>query len=405
LCIANVILDAVTNAGYNVMNQYPHISFQKEWDLSSKSYYYLGQIQAIIKSISYTPIMPNYREQLLRISLQKGAQATTAIEGNTLSDEEISKVYKGESLPPSKEYQAIEVRNIINAFGTILNETVENEKSDLITPDLIRNFHRLVGENLGDHFHAIPGQFRNNNVFVGPYRPPDYQYVPELISKLCDFLKIEFHYTKGQKFIDAVIQAIVAHVYIEWIHPFGDGNGRTGRLIEFYLLMRAGNPDIASHILSNHYNDTRTEYYRQLELAGRNHNLSQFIEYALQGFRDGLNSTLSIIQQNLFNIAWRALVYDKFSEVKYRDNETFKRKRRILLDLPIDKELTLDEIFFGNSNNAKKYGALSIRSLKRELDDFVKMELLIEVGDNYKANVDLLKQETSRMKKTNMALE
>ena len=386
------------------MEGFPHISFKKDWEISSNSYYYLGQIQAIIKAISYTPIMPNYREQLLRISLQKGAQATTAIEGNTLSDEEISRIDKGESLPPSKEYQAIEVRNIIHAFDTILNETVENEKSDLITPDLIKNFHRLVGENLGDHFLAIPGQFRINNVFVGPYRPPDYKHVPELINKLCDFLKIEFHYTKGQNFSEAVIQAIVAHVYIEWIHPFGDGNGRTGRLLEFYLLMRAGNPDIASHILSNHYNDTRTEYYRQLELAGRSHNLSKFIEYALQGFRDGLNSTLSIIQQNLFNIAWRALVYDKFSEVKYRDNETFKRKRRILLDIPIDKELPFNEIFFGNPGNAKKYVALSVRSLQRELDDFVKMGLLIKVGDKYKANVDLLKQETPKMKKTNMAL-
>ena len=235
--------------------------------------------------------------------------------------------------------------------------------------------------------------------------PPDYKLVPELVNKLCDFLKIEFHYTKGQKFIEAVIQAIVAHVYIEWIHPFRDGNGKTGRLIEFYLLMRAGNPDIASHILSNHYNNTRTEYYRQLELAGRSHNLSKFIEYALQGFRDGLNSTLSIIQQNLLNIAWRALVYDKFSEVKYRDSETFKRKRRILLDIPIDKELLPIDLFFGNPNNAKKYAALSERSLQRELDDFVKMGLLIKVEDKYRANADLLKQETPKMKKTNMALE
>jgi Fic family protein len=387
------------------MEGFPHISFKRDWEISSNSYYYLGQIQAIIKAISYTPIMPNYRDQLLRISLQKGAQATTAIEGNTLSDEEISKIDRGESLPPSKEYQAIEVKNIIRAFDTILNETVENEKSDLITPDLIRYFHHLVGENLGDHFQAIPGQFRNNNVFVGPYKAPDYKYVPELINKLCEFLKIEFHYTKGQIFIEAVIQAIVSHVYIEWIHPFGDGNGRTGRLIEFYLLMRAGNPDIASQILSNHYNNTRTEYYRQLELAGRSHNLSHFIEYALQGFRDGLNSTLSNIQQNLFNIAWRALVYNKFFEVKYRDNETFKRKRRILLDLPIDKELSPTDIFFGNPNNAKKYATLTERSLQRELDDFVKMGLLIKVEDKYRANVDLLKQEMPKMKKTNMTLK
>ena len=68
-----------------------------------------------------------------------------------------------------------------------------------------------------------------------------------------------------QSFQDPVIQAIVAHVYIAMIHPFGDGNGRTARLIEFYILLRAGLPDMASHILSNHYNDTRQEYYRRLD--------------------------------------------------------------------------------------------------------------------------------------------
>jgi len=171
------------------MEGFPHISFKKDWELSSNSIFYLGQIQSIIKAISYAPLMPNYHKILLGISLKKGAQATTSIEGNTLSDEEINKIYKGESLPPSKEYQEIEVKNIINAFNFILDEIVKNEKSDLISPDLIKNFHRRVGENLGDHFQAIPGQFRLNNVLVGPYRPPDYKYVPELINKLCGFLK------------------------------------------------------------------------------------------------------------------------------------------------------------------------------------------------------------------------
>jgi hypothetical protein len=54
-----------------------------------------------------------------------------------------------------------------------------------------------------------------------------------------------------------LIAAVVAHVYFEWIHPFGDGNGRTGRLIELKLLLEAGVPQPAAHLLSNHYNATR----------------------------------------------------------------------------------------------------------------------------------------------------
>ena len=118
--------------------------------------------------------------------------------------------------------------------------------------------------------------------------------------RFCEWMKETFRYEEGQQsFSEQVLQAIVAHVYLAMIHPFGDGNGRTARLIEFYILLRAGLPDIASHILSNHYNDTRQEYYRQLDLCVRERDLSGFIRYAVLGFRDGLKSVLDIVQRNL----------------------------------------------------------------------------------------------------------
>ena len=57
------------------------------------------------------------------------------------------------------------------------------------------------------------------------------------------WLPQEFGFAANQQqtfLVDAVVQAIVTHVYLEWIHPFGDGNGRTGRLLEFYILLRWG---------------------------------------------------------------------------------------------------------------------------------------------------------------------
>ena len=145
-----------------------------------------------------------------------------------------------------------------------------------------------------------------------------------------------------QRFLDAVIEAIVGHVYLEWIHPFGDGNGRTGRLLEFYILLRAGNPDLASHILSNFYNSTRSEYYRQLKMAGVERDLSSFIKYAVQGLRDGFKKTLATIQAGQFRTTWREFVYDAFSKKKYRQT-VFKRRRNLILSIPLDKWQAMEE--------------------------------------------------------------
>ncbi len=57
-----------------------------------------------------------------------------------------------------------------------------------------------------------------------------------------------------------VLKAIVAHLYIAWIHPFGDGNGRTARMVEFKICLSSGIAVPAGHLLSNHYNETREAY-------------------------------------------------------------------------------------------------------------------------------------------------
>ncbi len=151
---------------------YPHLTFEKQWFLNQSDYFILGQCDSLIKAINNTPIDPKYYQELMGVVLIKGAQATTAIEGNTLTDEEISKVKDGEDLPPSKEYQATEVRNVLEAFTELFHELLFGEKEYLITPELLLKFHKMVGKDLGEHFEAIPGQFRSgsNNVVVGRYR-------------------------------------------------------------------------------------------------------------------------------------------------------------------------------------------------------------------------------------------
>jgi len=73
----------------NLLNKYPHIKFKTNWELKPLMYYMLGECNSLIKAINNTAIRPDYLTKLHSIALIKGAQATTAIEGNTLSIEDI----------------------------------------------------------------------------------------------------------------------------------------------------------------------------------------------------------------------------------------------------------------------------------------------------------------------------
>ncbi len=373
-------------------NNYNHLSFRPKWTLTNEIHYLLGECHAVILSISNTPIRPDYKRKLLSVSLIKGAQATTAIEGNTLDIAEIEKIKNGEHLPPSREYLEIEVKNILEAFDAILQNISVDKKKQLITPELIKDFHNKVGKNLKKHFSATPGQFRKNNVIVGNYRPPNHTKVIKLINELCLWLKKEFHYEKRQTFIETIIQAIVTHVYIAWIHPFSDGNGRTARLLEFYLLLSAGVPDIAAHVLSNFYNVTRSEYYRQLDNATKKNDLSEFIFYAIRGFRDGLFEVLNLIQENQLLITWENYIFVLFENKKGPGltQESNKRRRDLMLDIPYDKYLSENEIKILNTTIYEMYEKISDRSFTRDLDELIDLGLLEKKNNKYKANIEIL---------------
>jgi len=376
----------------DLKKKYPHLSFTKNWELTSTSMFLLGQCQAYVQAILNAGILPRYYSKLMSVSLTKGAQATTAIEGNSLSIEEIEQIKKGDPLPPSKEYQEKEVKNILEAYNMILNKVITKKEPEIITPKFLKKYHKIIGKDLGKYFDAIPGAFRTDNRIVGNYRCPDYQDVIELVDRYCKWLAKEFHYRRGQEFHESVVQAIVAHVYLEWIHPFGDGNGRTGRLLELYILLRGGIPNIACHILSSYYNLTRPQYYTEIKEATQNKSLTKFIEYALLGFRDGLEQTLKTIQKSQLEITWQKYVYDQFSNQTIGQRGVFKRRRRLALEMPYDKWSNRDEVLFVSPQIASNYRNVSEKTIDRDLKFLVGLDL-IEMNDSkqYRSKISQLK--------------
>jgi Fic family protein len=262
---------------------------------------------------------------------------------------------------------------------------------------LIENFNKLVGQNLGEHFQSIPGKFRSSghNVVVGQYRPPFGEDVLDLVITFCDWIRHEFKYEDGdQLFRDQIIQAIVVHIYLAMIHPFGDGNGRTARLLEFYILLRAGLPDIASHILSNHYNNTRNDYYRYLDLCVKSMDLSKFIDYAVLGFRDGLNEVLEEVQKSALEMSWQKYIYEKLDskQATGKTRTIVKRRRTLALAFPVDKWVLVDDLINEKGFLAKEYLSKKNNVTRtRDVSELENLGLIIRDGKKYKGNIDIMK--------------
>jgi len=183
----------------------------------------------------------------------------------------------------------------------------------------------------------------------------------------------------------AIVKAVLAHLYIAWIHPFGDGNGRTARLMELRILLEAGVPTPATHLLSNHYNQTRSEYYRQLRNASRGESgVLPFIRYAVQGFVDGLRDQLRTIRSQQFADRWEQYVYQQFGRAT---TPARLRQRQLVLEMSkVDKPMTRSQLPGLSRGLLEMYGAKTGKALTRDINAILKMGLIRHQGGGFVPN-------------------
>ncbi|NIQ03118.1 MAG: Fic family protein [Nitrospinaceae bacterium] len=297
----------------------------------------MAEAQSKCDHIAGVPLRPREAAYLHRVYMIKGLKATTAIEGNTLTEEEISRYLDGKlELPDSQKYLTQEVENIKIACEGIIDQAVQGEALPL-NLETIFYYNRLVLEGLKLNKDVVPGKIREYSVGVFLYRGAPAEDCRYLLERLCEWLNSDqISETALPPISSGLIKAILAHLYLAWIHPFGDGNGRTARLLEYQLLIGSGVPTPAAHLLSNHYNLTRDEYYRQLEYASvSGGDVLPFIEYALKGFIDGLKEQLKIIKQQQWDVAWRNYIHEKIKG----SSSALERCRYLVLDLSFNHDI------------------------------------------------------------------
>jgi Fic family protein len=350
----------------------------------------LGEAASKCDHIAGVPLRPATAQSLHQLYLAKGALATTAIEGNTLTEKEVLARLQGKlKLPPSKEYLGQEVDNIVAACNAI-GERLRNGDAAM-TAERVSGFNRQVLEKLTPDEGVVPGRVRTHSVVVGNvYRGAPAEDCSFLLERLCGWLAGEdFTAPEGMEVVYAIIKAVVAHLYLAWIHPFGDGNGRTARLVEFQILLSAGVPTPAAHLLSNHYNQTRAEYYRQLNRASKSGGeVVPFIEYAARGLVDGLREQLRVIREQQWDVAWRSFVHERFRD---ETGANAKRQRDLVLELSAAREpVAVGKITELTPRLAKAYAGISSKTLQRDLAAVEELGLVERKSDGVRAKRELI---------------
>ena len=218
--------------------------------------------------------------RLRRINRIRTIQGSLAIEGNTLSVEQITAILEGRRIiAPPREIQ--EVRNAITAYD-MFDQWHPTSESNLL------DAHSVLMAGLLD----APGKFRTGGVGVMKdqdvvHLAPPANRVPHLMNALLYWLKNTVQHP--------LIAGSVFHYEFEFIHPFQDGNGRMGRLWQSLILAK-WNPLFANIPVESLIYEHQPEYYAALNQSTNNAESSVFIEFILNAILQSLLETPQIDQ-------------------------------------------------------------------------------------------------------------
>lgn len=240
---------------------------------------------AELKGIATT--LPNISILLNTLALQE-AKDSSAIENIITTQDDL---FKAElNINTTNNIAAKEVQN----YAAALHKGYELvRKNGLITVPIILEIHKELEQNDAG-FRTVPGtELVNERTKEVIYTPPqDGNEVKNLMSNLMDYINID-----DENGIDSLIKMAIIHHQFECIHPFYDGNGRTGRIINILYLVAKGLLDSPILYHSRYIIQNKDKYYELLQLARTNNRWEEWILYMLEGIESIARQSISLITE------------------------------------------------------------------------------------------------------------
>jgi Fic family protein len=247
------------------------------WQALAEAHRHLAELKGLCEAL------PNRSILLDTLSIQEAKDSSEIENIITTHDELYGYDKSGPTSPAAKE-----VQNYLAALRVGSDEVAQ---SGLIRLSTILRVQEEVEQNSAG-FRKLPGTVLKNQASGEVvYEPPqDPAVIERLMTDLVDFIHADDD-------LDPLLRMAIAHHQFESIHPFYDGNGRTGRILNLLMLQRDGLLDMPVLYLSRYITTTKPEYYRLLQTTRETGGWPNWCAYLLRGVALTARSEIKLIKQ------------------------------------------------------------------------------------------------------------
>lgn len=329
------------------MLQFPNIPEIKATTLAKS----LQQIDILSQALRHIPLQEQTKTKIFHQQLLKSALFSARIEGNSLTLVAANQ----ENFDQTKNKQKQEISNVLQALNFIKSfEKITLTGLCQVHQKIMRNLNADAGK-LRSEGSAIFDQF-GNVVYLTP-EPT------EMKEMLKNWLK-QAQVSPKKSWQTQLLKIACCHYYFEKIHPFLDGNGRTGRVALQWQLQKLGLFGDFTFPIDQFFDDKRNLYYNFLEKNTRN--IDSFVEFFLEGISWALEKLLEDIKNS-----------DKAEAIERKQDNTLDnllpRRKEIYLIIADHPYISLDTI-------ARRFLEIPRRTLAYDLQQLIKAKLVVKQG-------------------------
>jgi Fic family protein len=272
------------------------MSYEPRFTITAALLTRVEAIAALRERIQGATVQVPWIPALQKDTRARNTHSSTAIEGNPLTLEDVRALEEGAIVAAPLRAR----REVLNYFAALRHVEKQAAKKRLTHEDVFR-LHAIIAGEVMDQGEA--GRYRTERVRVGAFVPPPPEEVSGLMFELLEW------WNKEAPGLSPVLSSAIVHHRFETIHPFADGNGRTGRALALWELDRRGFDSHHIFAVDEFYWEDRPRYYAALDaVRHQEHDLTSWLEYCAEGLQQTLERVWERMGQFSISTARERLV-------------------------------------------------------------------------------------------------
>ena len=338
------------------------------------------EFRLLYQSLKELPILPAQAHEFEQELTHRSILSTAAIEGNPLQEDDVIEIINDLSGKEYLETQKKEIKNLQRAYSAMA--CINSDSQFILTETFIKDVHKTIVNTI-NYDSCIAGYYRNHLVKVGDKEHGGIATPPKCLKDIQNlmFEFIQWFNSEHIQNLSPIIRSTLAHYHLALIHPFGDGNGRTARLVEAAVLNSSGIKYLPT-MLSNYYYREIDGYFIAFSQCrnSKDYDITPFIQFVLKGAVESFNE----VKLRITSYICKSALNDYFQLLRYTRKISTRQLEllNLLLEAPADQTITINSIQ-RELPYRTLYATISDRTARRDLSKLQELKILTATKNSF----------------------